>query len=169
MLTCQFVPWRHISTWRCTSCGNCCKDYSVVLNFPEWLQITQTFGAQTTTASINNLFLKRVDDGSCTFLCKFRGSYLCGLQSMKPKACKIWPFKILGEPKYGDPDHAVFNFAGKNLYIYADTNCHGLRYGNPTWEFSMVTLKEFAGIALGVYNSQRSSTRTRNSHGLQLF
>ena len=165
----KFVPWRQIAYWRCTSCGSCCKDYSVVLNFPEWLRITQTFGAETTVASLDKLFIKRLDDGSCAFLCRLAGTHLCGLQNMKPNACKIWPFKVLVDPKYGEPSQAAFDFAGKRLYIYADSNCDGLRYGSPTWEFSKLTLKEFAGIALGVCTGQRNSTRNSNSYGLRRF
>ena len=164
----QFIPWRQISSWRCLSCGRCCKDYGVVLNFLEWLTISQNFGAQTTVKGIDNLFLKRQDDGSCTFLCHFAGDYLCALQNLKPNACKIWPFKVLAEPKYGQPKEAAFNFAGKTLFLYADGNCSGLRYGNPTWEFSTMTLREFAGIAVGVYKQQRSSTRRSARYGRRI-
>lgn len=94
---------------------------------------------------------------------------LCGLQNMKPNACKIWPFKVLAEPKHGEPNQATFDYAGKRLYIYADNNCNGLKYGNPTWEFSKMTLEEFAGIALGIYTVQRNSTRNSTRFGLQRF
>lgn len=155
----RFIPWRHITNWRCTTCGNCCKLYSVVLSFPEWLNISQKFGAQNTVAGLNNLFLKRTDDGACAFLCRFAGTYLCGLQNIKPNACKIWPFKVLAEPKYGNAKQAAFEFAGKQLYIYADSMCEGLRYGSPSWEFQSLVLKEFAGIALGAYKQQHNTTR----------
>jgi Fe-S-cluster containining protein len=155
----QFVPWRQIASWRCTTCGNCCKDYSVVLNFPEWINIAQRFGAQYTVTGLDKLLLKRGYDGSCVFLCRFAGTYLCSLQSMKPEACKIWPFKILSEPKYGEAKDAAFDYAGKHLFVYADANCAGLRYGAPSREFTSVTLKEFADIALGICRTQRSSTR----------
>ncbi len=164
----QFVPWRKISQWRCASCGRCCKDYSVVLNFPEWLAIAHYFGVQTTVSGTDKLFLKRLDDGSCSFLCNFAGNYLCSLQHMKPNACKIWPFKVLADPKYGEPKQAAFNFAGKKLYIYADSNCGGLRYGDPTWEFSTMTLREFVGIALGFCKWQRNSTRHSIFNGRQI-
>ncbi len=160
----RFIPWRRISHWQCTSCGNCCKDYSVVLNFPEWLNITHTFGSQTTVTGLDRLFLKRLDDGSCAFLCNFAGRYLCSLQNMKPSACKVWPFKVLPEPKFGETNQASYDFGGKKLYIYADANCAGLKYGEPNWEFSKVTLKEFACIALGLRVFQHDSTRNENSY-----
>ncbi len=163
----QFVPWRQISRWQCSGCRRCCKDYSIVLNFPEWLTITQRFGAQTTIASLDKLFLKRLDDGSCPFLCNFSGTYLCSLQNMKPNACKVWPFKVLEEPKLGEPKQAAFDFAGNKLYIYADRSCCGLKYGTPTWEFSSLTLKEFASIALGICDLQHNSTRNSSGYGIR--
>ncbi len=169
MLHLQFVPWQKIAYWRCNSCGNCCKDYSVVLNFSEWLTLVQTFGPQTTFTGADKFFIKRLGDGSCTFLCNFKGNQLCSLQQMKPNACKIWPFKVLSEPKYGEPNQAVFTFGGKKLFIYADANCCGLRYGNPTWEFSSVTLKEFAKLAMGLQREQYSSTRRVSEYGIRHF
>jgi Fe-S-cluster containining protein len=155
----QYVPWRQVAFWRCRSCGNCCRDYGVVLNFSEWLRIAQTFGSQTTIMALDKFFIKRFDDGTCSFLCRWGNNYLCGLQNMKPNACKVWPFKVLAEPQYGQAKEAAFDYAEKHLYIYVDTNCNGLRYGEPTWEFSNLTLKEFAAIALGTCNTQRDSTR----------
>ncbi|MCX8150959.1 MAG: YkgJ family cysteine cluster protein [Candidatus Bathyarchaeota archaeon] len=164
----NFVPWRHIAKWQCIGCGNCCKLYSVVLNFPEWLKISQIFGAEKTVVGLNKLFIKRVDDGSCVFLCNLAGNYFCGLQNMKPVACKLWPFKILSEPKYGNPNQALFNYRGKKLFIYADTMCQGLRYGPPSWEFTSLVLQEFADLALGNCRVQRNTTRTL-SNGVRRF
>ncbi len=165
----RFVPWRQIANWRCTACGNCCKLYSVVLNFPEWLTIAKTFGAENTVAGLDKLFLKRENDGSCAFLCHFAGNYHCGLQNMKPDACKLWPFKVLAEPKYGEAEQAVFDWAGKKLFIYADSMCEGLRYGSPSWEFKSLVLKEFAGLALGTCRTQHNTTRNGSPFGLRRF
>jgi hypothetical protein len=79
---------------------------------------------------------------------------------MKPAACKIWPFKILSEPKYGEEKQAAFNYMGNTLYIYADTMCSGLRFGAPTWEFRYTTLKEFTELALGLRQVQYKTTRS---------
>jgi hypothetical protein len=84
--------------------------------------------------------------------------YLCGLQHMKPKACKLWPFKIFGEPQYGYASNAVYSYGENQLFVYADSTCSGLRYGKPTLEFSECTLKEFVEIALGVRNNQFKTT-----------
>jgi len=154
----QFIPWQHIADWKCTACGYCCKLYSVVLGFPEWLRIIKTFGVETTAAGLDKLYIKRSSDGSCSFLCHFANTYYCGLQQMKPNACKLWPFKILSEPKYGHASQALFYYGGRKLFIYADTLCSGLKYGSPTWEFNFLTLREFAELALGFRRVQSKTT-----------
>jgi Fe-S-cluster containining protein len=154
----QFVPWQNIADWKCTACGYCCKLYSVVLNFPEWLKLVKTFGVETTIAGLDRLYIKRADDGACTFLCRFAGTYFCGLQHMKPGACKLWPFKVLSEPKYGQANQALLNYRGMRLFVYADSMCSGLRYGSPTWEFNFSTLREFVELALGARQVQCNTT-----------
>ena len=84
---------------------------------------------------------------------------------MKPEACKIWPFKVLAEPKYGEEKQAAFDYMGHRLYVYADTMCSGLRYGVPTWDFRYTTVKEFAELALGLRQVQYKTTRVANSSG----
>ncbi|MCW3998614.1 MAG: YkgJ family cysteine cluster protein [Candidatus Bathyarchaeota archaeon] len=156
----QFVPWQNVADWRCRGCGYCCKLYSVVLGFTEWLHLTKTFGAETTEAGLNRFFIKRCSDGSCAFLCSSNRNYFCGLQSMKPQACKIWPFKVLAEPKYGEEKQAAYLYRGSTIYVYVDTMCNGLRYGAPTWEFERVVVREFAELSLGLRQVQVNSTRS---------
>jgi Fe-S-cluster containining protein len=153
----MFIPWRYIADWKCNNCGFCCKAYSVVLNFQEWLNIVKNYGVETTFSGLDKLYLRRKSDGSCFFLYKFSDVYLCGLQHMKPDACKLWPFRVLSNPKYGHARDALYPFAGKNLYIYADSSCHGLQYGPPTWEFANYTVKEFAELAIGIRSHQERS------------
>jgi len=154
----RFVPWQNIADWKCIACGYCCKLYSVVLGFPEWLRIVKTFGVEKTVAGLNHLYIKRADDGACSFLCHFGNTCYCGLQNMKPAACKLWPFKVLSEPKYGQANQAAFNYGGRQLFIYADAMCSGLRFGSPTWEFNYLTLREFAELALGARQTQSKTT-----------
>ncbi len=169
----QFVPWQNVADWRCKACGYCCKLYSVVLGFPEWLRLTNTFGAEKTVAGLDRLYIKRASDGTCAFLCNYSHNYFCGLQRMKPEACKIWPFKVLLEPKYGEPNQAAFDYFGHRFYVYADTMCNGLRYGPPTWDFRNATIREFTELALGIRRNQYKTTKTviaPYSHwGRQLF
>jgi len=92
---------------------------------------------------------------------------------MKPEACKIWPFKILSEPKYGEEKQAALDYRGNRLYVYVDSMCSGLRYGTPTWEFRSTIVKEFAELALGLrkvqYKTTRSGQDASQQWGRQLF
>ncbi len=78
---------------------------------------------------------------------------------MKPEACKIWPFKVATEPKYGEEKQAAYDYRGHRFYVYGDTMCSGIRLGAPTWDFQHVTVKEFAELALGVRDVQCKTTR----------
>ena len=40
---------------------------------------------------------------------------------MKPDACKIWHFKVLTEPKYGEAKQAEYQYGDRTLYVYVDT------------------------------------------------
>ena len=153
-----FVPWRHVADWKCTACGNCCRLYSVILNFHEWLKIVKNYGVEQTVSGLDKLFIKRAGDGSCAFLYDLPSVSACGLQHMKPKACKIWPFKILDRPKFGYASEAAYRYGENCLFIYVDTMCNGLRYGVPTWEFAKGTLKEFVEIAAGFRANQYKTT-----------
>ncbi|MEM3627299.1 MAG: YkgJ family cysteine cluster protein [Candidatus Bathyarchaeia archaeon] len=163
------VPWRYIADWKCNACGLCCKAYSVVLNFQEWLKIVNNYGVEKTVAGLDRLYLKRRSDGSCIFLYKFSDMYLCGLQHMKPMACKLWPFKILSRPEYAHAREAAYNYGGKTMFVYADSTCRGLSYGVPTWEFTNQTLREFVEIAIGICREQYKSTANVLFPQIQLF
>jgi Fe-S-cluster containining protein len=161
----QFVPWRYIAGWKCLTCGDCCKLYSVVLNFQEWLRIVKGFGVEQTASGIDRLYVRRKEDGSCAFLSVNPSGYGCGIQYMKPKACQLWPFKVLAAPEFGYASEAIYPYGGRHLFVYADSMCHGLRYGNPAWEFANQTLREFVEIAVGVRRSQLKTTANLGSFG----
>ncbi len=158
----QFVPWRNIANWQCSGCGSCCKLYSVVINFSEWLKITEAYGAYSTVSGPNDFYIRRQNDGSCSFLQNNYGNYCCALQNMKPQACKLWPFRVLSYPRYGEENQASYVYGGAKIYIYADTKCNGLKYGSPTWDFLNITIKELAEIALGIRNEQHKTTRAQS-------
>lgn len=157
-MTMQFVPWRHVADWKCTACGDCCKLYSVVINFHEWLRIVKSYGIEQTMCGLDKLFIKRRGDGSCAFLGSYSNTHVCGIQYMKPRACRIWPFKILSEPRFGHANEAEYRLGENSVFVYADSMCNGLRYGTPAWEFANCTLKEFVEIAMGFRNDQRNTT-----------
>jgi Fe-S-cluster containining protein len=154
----QFVPWRYIADWKCTACGDCCKLYSVVINFHEWLKIVKNYGIEQTVSGLDKLFIKRRGDGSCAFLSSFSNTYACGIQYMKPRACQLWPFKILTQPRFGFANEATYYYGENSVFVYADSMCSGLRLGTPMWEFANSTLKEFVEIAMGLRNMQCKTT-----------
>lgn len=152
------VPWRYVNSWHCSTCGLCCRGYNVVLNFAEWMKVVKNFGVGYTSPGISKFYLKHKNDGSCAFLHSYQGRGFCHLQHMKPRACKLWPFKILPRPKYGRANEAVYNFAGKPFFIYVDPACRGLTWGRPTKSFLDTTLTEFLSLALGFREKQVYST-----------
>jgi len=152
------IPWRYVQSWDCIACGACCRGYDVVLSFPEWLSIVRSYGVGVTESSISKFYLKRTSDGSCIFLCKYFDQWLCGLQYVKPTACKLWPFKILSRPKFGRPNDALYNHKSRRLYVYVEPLCIGIRWGNPSQGFMHKTMTEFVEIALGLRKDQYYST-----------
>ena len=151
-------PWRFVDSWRCIACGICCRAYQVVLGFNEWVDIIRKYGVGVTQPSVSRFYLGKKGDGTCFFLTKFYDSWLCGLQNMKPKACKLWPFKILSRPKFGRPREALYRYRDRNFFVYVDSACAGLSWGKPTQEFTYRTLSEFIEIALGLLEKQFRST-----------
>lgn len=154
----QFVPWQHVADWKCISCGDCCKLYSVVIDFAEWLGIVRNYGVEHTVSGLNKLLINRRGDGSCTFLNNGSSICLCGLQHMKPRACQLWPFKVLSRPQYGYPGEALYFYRGNRLFVYVDTMCRGLRLGRPAFEFANYTLQEFIELAAGIRRNQVKTT-----------
>lgn len=152
------VPWRTVKSWNCVGCGMCCKDYHVVLNFNDWMTIVRNYGAETTVPTVSKLLLGKNRDGTCRFLTNAAGNYLCGLQYMKPLACKIWPFKIHDKPKYGKPKEALYRYRDRDFFVYVDPACTGLAWGTPVAEFKARILPEFIDVAVCLRKSQVYST-----------
>lgn len=152
------MPWSQICSWNCNTCGICCREYDVVLKFPEWLSIVKNFGVEFTVPSLARFFLKRRVDGSCPFLYQISNESICGLQNAKPQACKLWPFKILATPRFGRAKLAAYYYGNRRLFIYVDATCKGLRFGVPTQEFAYSVIPEFVEIALGIRRKQFQST-----------
>jgi hypothetical protein len=122
------------------------------------MNVVKTYGVSFTAPGINKFYLKRRSDGSCVFLYNYYGKGFCTLQHMKPRACKLWPFKILGRPKYGRAREAEYNYARKRLFVYVDPSCRGLTWGSPSSNFVRTTLTEFVELALGLRKKQVYST-----------
>ena len=152
------VPWSYVNSWYCTCCGLCCKEFDVVLRFDEWLRLVRTYGVGVTTAGLNKFYVGKKTDGTCTFLCNSFGKWFCGLQYMKPKACRLWPFKILNRPRYGRSREAAFDYKGRRLYIYIDPFCPKITWGRPSEFVVYQVVPEFIEIALGLRKKQVYST-----------
>jgi Fe-S-cluster containining protein len=130
------------------------------LKFNEWLKLIRTYGIGVTGAGLNKFYLEKKPDGSCLFLCMSEGICLCGLQNMKPLACKLWPFKIVDKPKYGKGREAILNYKGRRLFVYVDPFCPEIRWGKPTATMTSNVIPEFIEIALGLKEKQFHSTST---------
>lgn len=152
------VPWRHVKSWSCITCGLCCKEFDVILGYWEWANILRNFGIGAIKPSVTRLCLGKKGDGTCVFLYNSSGSWLCGLQYSKPRACKIWPFKIYEQPKYGRNAEAIYHFGERDFFVYVDPSCLGLKLGSPTRKFMYETVLEFIEIALGRCEKQFHST-----------
>lgn len=152
------LPWRYVASWNCTACGMCCRGFHVTVGFNEWMKIVKAYGVGVTEPGLDKLYLKKRSDGTCVFLYKPYDMWLCGLQYMKPKACKLWPFKVLGRPKYGRPNEASCKYGDRRLFLYVDPACMGIRWGSPTQEFAYRTIIELVEIALGIREKQCYST-----------
>ena len=152
------IPWRHVASWSCNLCGKCCREYRVVLKPEEWLRLVDIYGPDVAEVGHGKFYLRRRPDGSCIFLRKVGDKWLCGLQDMKPKACKLWPFKVLSWPKYGRAAEAYVNYMGYPLYVYVDPFCPGLKWGSPTPAFVSTVLREAIEIALGIRTEQEHTT-----------
>jgi hypothetical protein len=152
------IPWRRVKSWNCITCGICCKEFDVALGYKEWTNIIRNFGVGAIKPSVTRLCLGKKGDGTCVFLYYSFGSWLCGLQLDKPRACKLWPFKVLLQPKYGRGSEAIYRFREKDFFLYVDPSCLGLTWGTPTKRFMYETLPEFIEIALGIREKQFYST-----------
>lgn len=154
------VPWRYVNNWQCNGCGLCCRKFNVVLKFNEWLKLVRAYGVETTGIGLDRLYLGKRSDGTCVFLTASKRVCFCGLQNMKPMACKLWPFKILDRPKYGRTKEASFNYKGRSLYIYIDSVCPEITWGKPSAKMTYHIIPEFIEIALGSREKQFYSTGT---------
>jgi Fe-S-cluster containining protein len=152
------IPWRCVKSWNCITCGVCCKDYDVILGYWEWTDIVKNFGVGAIKPTVTRLCLGKKVDGTCVFLYNSSGSWLCGLQRSKPRACKLWPFKVLLQPRYGRNSEAVYRLGDREFFVYVDPYCRGLTWGIPSRRFMYETLPEFIEIALGKREEQSCST-----------
>ena len=79
----------------CNQCGKCCKIYNVTPTAQD-IQRIESSGLKSGDF-MEGSRLKRLADGSCTFLRKTGDKYYCGIYEHRPDACRKWPFsKVAG-------------------------------------------------------------------------
>ena len=152
------VPWSFVHSWNCINCGECCKRYVVELDWEDWVNITRFYGQEVTTPSLGCFKLKKRIDGSCIFLYRVGDKQFCGIQNLKPKPCKLWPFYVREKPVFGFPELAKYRYGHKEFYIYVDTFCRGLSWGIPSKHLTDKILPEIVEIKLGKRIKQTFST-----------
>ncbi|MCS7098682.1 MAG: YkgJ family cysteine cluster protein [Candidatus Methanomethyliaceae archaeon] len=150
------IPWRRINNWICIACGDCCKKYKVPLTAYEVAKISKIFGYKCLEPSLGCYYLKRKPDGSCIF----QISNICGIQNIKPHACKLWPFMIYERAKYGYKNEAEYEYKGRTFYVYVNPYCKGITYGRPSLTFEMFVISEFIELSLESREEQVFSTST---------
>jgi len=154
----KLVPWSHVKYWGCVRCGRCCRHTTVQLTTPEWLMLVKAYGYGIVEQNISGFYLKKTVDDHCLFLSKSLTAWACRLQRKKPLACKLWPFRIRGDPRFGHEDEAHYKYRNHDFYIYAYPQCPGIQLGKPSTLFSHKVLPEFLNIRLGFQNGQIHST-----------
>lgn len=155
----KIVPWSYVKSWSCLGCGEiCCTSSIIPLTVKEWLRIVQNFGFECAEPGLTGFYLKKTVENKCIFQYEFMGKHLCAIQEIKPKACKLWPFKIYRKPLYGFANDALFTYGGENFYVYLDTKCKGITYGKPSEELTKKIIPEFIEIMLDKREEQVYST-----------
>lgn len=152
------IPWSKVRSWNCLGCGICCKIYNVLLTSYESAIFLKKFGTDVLSLDIRGYYLRKLPDGRCIFQHEYFGKSLCTIQNMKPLACKLWPFRILKNPKYKQKELAMFTYKNNVFYVYVDPICKGLTLGKPSEELITKTIPEFIEISSGIKQTQFYST-----------
>lgn len=155
------MPWRKVSDWSCSACGECCRHFEVQLSPYDFARIIALGGAPKVRFEQGKIYLSKRWDGRCAFQWRFGDSWICSLADGKPRICKLWPFHVFNRPIYGKGRLAEFEYEGKRLYVYVNSYCPNLILGHPTERLATKVIPEVLGIALGALNSQKYSTSQR--------
>jgi Fe-S-cluster containining protein len=151
------VPWRKVGNWLCIACGDCCKEFRVPLRAYEAAKFANVFGYGCLELGLGEYRLRKRPDGRCVFQVYIRGRWICGVQSIKPLACKLWPFFISDRPR-DSKDEAEYEFKGYRFYVYVNSFCKGVLYGKPSNVFAKKVIPEIIELSLGLRKEQCLST-----------
>lgn len=136
----RLISWKKIRSWNCSACGECCKIFNVPLKGDEYAIITKLYGWEILNfnKSPGKIFLKRIKNGRCIFQYPLYGKWLCGIQKIKPIACKLFPFVILKSTK----KEALYIYKSTPYNVLIDKSCKGIKLGHPSKEFVFKTIPE---------------------------
>lgn len=154
----KLVPWRKIENWSCIACGDCCKEFRVPLRAYEAVRLARHFGYTCLEFNLERCVLKKRLDGRCIFQVHSNGKWICGIQNIKPLACKIWPFLVSDTPSHGFKEEAEYEYRGRKYYVYVNPFCKGIAYGRPTRILAEKVIAEFVELSLGIREKQDFST-----------
>lgn len=154
----KLIPWRKVEDWVCLACGICCKEFRVPLSMHEATKLAMIFGHGCLEVNWRGYYLKKTLDRRCMFQVNLGGKLTCGIQEIKPLACKLWPFTVLREPRYGARNEALYEFKGQGFYVYLNPYCRGIIYGRPSERFERKVIQEFIELSIGLRVKQELST-----------
>lgn len=155
----SLIPWTKVRSWLCLACGECCKKFRVPLRAKEYAEIVSKFGYGAVTLDVGRAYLRGdPSTGRCVFQRKVGGRWVCGIQEMKPLACKLWPFAVLDKPRGGGGREALYPRLGRKFYVYVDARCPGVELGAPSERFVAKVLPEVVKLSQGAEISQLYST-----------
>jgi len=152
------IPWRKVENWFCIACGDCCREFRVPLNAYEATKLAEIFGYDCLELGLKGYYLKKKPNRRCIFQIYSGGRWICGIQGIKPLACRLWPFIVTQKPRYEYKDEAEFEFRGQKVYVYLNPYCRGIIYGTPSSIFIKKVIPEFVELSLGLRREQELST-----------
>ncbi|MEM3366616.1 MAG: YkgJ family cysteine cluster protein [Candidatus Methanomethyliaceae archaeon] len=154
----RLIPWSKIKDWFCMACGECCKEFKVPLTTYETTLLSKIFGFSCMELGVGTTYLKRRSNGRCVFQVRGEAKMVCGIQLLKPLACKMWPFAVFETPRYECRNEASFDFKDEIFYVYINPYCRGLIYGPPSFRLVNSVIPEFIELRLGLRKHQLRST-----------
>ncbi|MGD2142143.1 MAG: YkgJ family cysteine cluster protein [Candidatus Bathyarchaeota archaeon] len=153
------IPWTEVRSWSCVACGKCCRGYRVPLKMEEYAKVAQIYGTKVLEFGLGKVYLKNGSGNRCVFQRPTAfGRWICSLQSMKPLACKLFPFRIQSKPAYKRGDTSIYRFRGHNFHVYLDPECDGINIGRPSPRFRDEVLPEILQIGIGERVKQKYTT-----------
>lgn len=142
----HMVPWKLVGDWSCKFCGKCCINHRIPLLFEEYARIEPRYGPRSVEPGEKCFYIRLLRDGRCFFLRRQGEKYLCRIHNEKPYVCRMFPFRILSSPKYGDESLSKLQYDNEVFYVYLNAECSGIVLGSPSKKFVEETLPEFVRL-----------------------